>query len=190
MPKKIKKHPLVRRHSFSFHYFVLASLFLLFLISLFFLKRFSDQVYQQRRQLAFLRLQNERLNQLPQEIQSWQKEIAHLQAFFPDKEEVIVFLNFLEKIAPQQEIKISFLNQKRQQVSVDALGRPILRFSLAAEGDWQTEMVPFLKALINGPYLIFPENLSLESTDDIFQTTKLSLSARIYVDQDFFTSPP
>lgn len=190
MPKKLKKRSSVRCDFLRLHCLIFAGLALLFFLSLFFLKRFSHQVYEQRKQLKLLRLQNERLKQLPQEIQSWQKEIDLLREFFPDKEGVISFLNFLEKIAPQQEIKISFENQKSQQVIVDALGRPFLRFSLTVEDDWQTEVVPFLKALIAGPYFVFPENLSLESSDDIFHTTKLSLSARIYVDQDFFERSP
>ncbi len=189
MPKELKKHPPVHRDFLCFHCLIFAGLALLFLLSYFFLKRLSHQVYEERKQVALLKLQNERLNQLPQEIQSWQKEIDLLQEFFPDKEGIVSFLNFLEKTAPQQEIKISFENQKSQQVSVDVLGRPFLRFSLTVEGNWQEQVVPFLKALILGPYFVFPENLSLESTDDLFQTTKVALTARIYVDQNLFERP-
>lgn len=157
------------------------SLLIILLFGLFLTRKFSLQVYEQKKQLALLKVQNERLSRLPQEIQSWQEEIDLIEEFFPGKTEMITFFDFLEKISPPQDFNFQFLSQ---QAETGSQNQPFLRFHLSVSGSWPDQLAPFLSSLFEGPYFIFPDNVSLENTGSIFQEAKLSLSGRIYVNQE------
>lgn len=157
-------------------------LLIVLLVGSFILKNMSFHVYEQRKKLAIIKAENERLKQLPQELQSWEKEINLIEGFFPNREKIISFFDFLEKISPPASVNFNF---HKTQATTDSLGQPFLRFALTSEGDFSKELSPFLFSLFQGPYFVFPERFSLESTSNIFEEAKISLSGRIYVDRDF-----
>lgn len=182
-PPAVQKATTPPSSSFRSPYFFLLIFTLLSLsLGLFFFHRLSGAVFEKRKKISLLQLENQRLSRLPQELKSWETEISLVDEFFPKEKDVVAFYNFLEKISPSGQVNFSFENRP---VAIDTSGRPFLSFTLVTQGNFEKEISPFLISLFQGTYFIFPEKFSFESTDHIFQNSQLHLSGRIYVDQDF-----
>ena len=141
------------------------------------------EIEQKRSQKIALEESDQALTMLAAGLVSVKEEVAVIEKAMPNEDELVNFLNLLEKVKDESGIEIESLSFSADLPSVDPQGHRYVELAVKANGA-QEKLENFVKKLLELPIL---KRLKVASFDKVNEeTSQLVLKLWLYVDPEYF----